>query len=89
MNTEEYLLTLLIEECSEIIHCTSKVLRFGPMGKEDGCDLTNIRRLQMETADLFAALEMLTDSYNLPPPRRSEIDAKKNKVTTYIAKITK
>lgn len=52
------LLTILMEECAEVIHRASKIIRFGfeeiQPGKEG---LTNLERFSAEIGDLFYMIE--------------------------------
>ncbi len=59
MNREQYLLTKLAEECSEVTKVALKAQQFGLDGtKEDG-GLTNREKLNAELQDLFSIVEML------------------------------
>lgn len=55
------ILTILQEECAEVIVEISKCFRFGPDQMMEGVDVTNIQRLQKELGDLLAMVELLTD----------------------------
>lgn len=59
MTKEQYLLTKVMEEASEIIERASKAQRFGLYQIQSGHTLTNQRRLIEEFLDLVAVLEML------------------------------
>lgn len=61
MNTTEYLLSCLIEECAEVIQRATKVQRFGLHETEPEQDLDNEQRLAAELADLTGVLELLWD----------------------------
>jgi len=56
------ILTILQEECAEVIVEVSKCFRFGPDQMMEGVDVTNIQRLQKELGDLLAMVELLTDN---------------------------
>jgi NTP pyrophosphatase (non-canonical NTP hydrolase) len=60
-NTKE-ILTILQEECAEVIVEVSKCFRFGPDQMMEGLDVTNMQRLQKELGDLQAMIELLVDS---------------------------
>ena len=60
-NTKE-ILTILQEECAEVIVEVSKCFRFGPDQMMKGLDVTNMQRLQKELGDLQAMIELLVDS---------------------------
>jgi len=62
MNKVEYLLTVLGEECAEVIHRASKVKRFGLHEVEPGQHKTNVERLNLEVNDLMGAIEELQDA---------------------------
>lgn len=56
------ILTILQEECAEVIVEVSKCFRFGPDQMMQGVDLTNMQRLQKELGDLQAMIELLVDN---------------------------
>jgi hypothetical protein len=61
---QEERLTLLIEECSEVIKCACKIQRFGyhsinPYAPQDG---TNLNQLQLEMGDLDAIYALLSNN---------------------------
>jgi NTP pyrophosphatase (non-canonical NTP hydrolase) len=56
------ILTILQEECAEVIVEVSKCFRFGPDQMMEGLEVTNIQRLQKELGDLLAMVELLTDN---------------------------
>jgi NTP pyrophosphatase (non-canonical NTP hydrolase) len=60
-NTKE-ILTILQEECAEVIVEVSKCFRFGPDQMMEGLDVTNMQRLQKELGDLQAMIELLVDN---------------------------
>jgi hypothetical protein len=53
------ILTILQEECAEVIVEVSKCFRFGPDQMMDGIDVTNIQRLEKEIGDLQAMIQLL------------------------------
>lgn len=55
------ILTILQEECAEVIVEISKCFRFGPDQMMHELDETNIQRLQKELGDLTAMIELLVD----------------------------
>lgn len=59
MNIDELLLICAAEECSEIAQEISKCLRFGMDHKPECYPTTNIQRVRLETADLFAIFALL------------------------------
>jgi NTP pyrophosphatase (non-canonical NTP hydrolase) len=56
------ILTILQEECAEVIVEVSKCFRFGPDQMMEGIDVTNMQRLQKELGDLQAMIELLIDN---------------------------
>lgn len=61
MTNEQYLLTLLAEECAEVSQRATKAIRFGledPKGTQEGFS-TNKQRLLWEINDLIAVIELL------------------------------
>lgn len=59
MNTQDYLLICLTEECAEIAQRATKALRFGLDEIQPGQTLNNKERLIQEIADLFGVIEKL------------------------------
>ena len=87
MNKLEHLLLLLQEECAEVIHASSKAIRFG---LEDGNPATpwksNRVDLARELAHVRAAVEMI-EEYGEPltgHDARATIDSKKIAVQGYL-----
>jgi hypothetical protein len=56
------ILTILQEECAEVIVEVSKCFRFGPDQMMEGVNVTNMQRLQKEIGDLQAMIELLVDN---------------------------
>lgn len=54
-------LTILQEECAEVIVDISKCMRFGPDQIMAGQELTNLQRLEKELGDVEAMIELLQD----------------------------
>ena len=54
-------LTILQEECAEVIVDISKCFRFGPDQIMEGQELSNIQRLEKELGDVEAMIELLQD----------------------------
>lgn len=54
-------LTILQEECAEVIVEISKCMRFGPDQMLKGSNETNIQKLQREIGDLQAMVDLLVD----------------------------
>lgn len=53
------ILTILQEECAEVIVEVSKCFRFGPDQMMEGTEVTNIQRLEKELGDLQAMVQLL------------------------------
>lgn len=53
------ILTILQEECAEVIVEVSKCFRFGPDQIMQGQDFSNIQRLEKELGDVVAMIELL------------------------------
>ena len=56
------ILTILQEECAEVIVDISKCFRFGPDQCLENTDVSNIQRVQKELGDLQAMIELLVDA---------------------------
>lgn len=69
MNKQEEILTILQEECAEVIQAVSKVRRFG-MGN-------NVMELKKEIADLLCMVDILLAS-DIISFDREELDIMKN-----------
>ena len=59
---QEECLTILIEECAEVIQIASKIKRFGLIGKNTNSTLTNLENLEAELGDVLALIDMATNS---------------------------
>lgn len=59
MTRQEYLLTILSEECAEVIQEISKALRFGLEEIYPEKGITNSERITAELHDIIAVVEML------------------------------
>ena len=88
MNRQEHLLTILSEECSEVIHRVSKTLRFGLDEKEPGQELTNSERIREEINHVISVISILQEENYLPKEDRTigmiKILKKKEKVERYL-----
>lgn len=89
MTREEHLLTILSEECSEIIKESSKALRFGldDINPHSKSNLTNREKLINEFNDLFSVVQMLVEDKILDDKNLLSIDAlkaKKEKVEKFL-----
>jgi len=88
-NNEDLNLTLLMEECAEVIHICSKIKRFGwndwnPESKE----ISNRLRLEQELGDVAAMLEILTHYSKLSESNMMDArDAKLKKLKKYYMRL--
>lgn len=81
MNKEQMLLTLIMEECSEIAQAASKCLRFGSQKVFPGREIDNLENMKSEITDLRAVVFMLEDELDVrlmngdvrPKMRRKEV----------------
>lgn len=85
MTHNEHLLTILAEECVEVAQRATKALRFGLSEVQTGQALNNSERIARELEDLVALVELCQVHALLPFLDRERIEAKKQKVATYLA----
>lgn len=78
MNLKQYLLICLMEECNEVAHAASKMLRFTENDSPVIGGTTNIQNLQKEFNELLAVVELL-ESHNIMILRDADIIANKKK----------
>lgn len=83
MTKEQYLLLLLMEECTEVSQRASKAIRFGLNEVQKGQDYSNSYRIMHEMADLVAVYQMLAEEDVLPHVSSDLIDVKKEKIEKY------
>ena len=84
MNRGEHLLTILIEECSEVQKATTKILRFG-MNERRDMPFTNYERLKSELDDIRAMVEMIQCEFDIDlEPDIQAINDKQEKVEKYL-----
>lgn len=84
MNTTEYLLTCLIEECAEVIQRATKAQRFGLDEIQPEQTFTNEERLADELDDLAGVLELLREKGLCLTDDEDAIAAKKVKVKKFM-----
>lgn len=60
-NTEDEILSILQEECAEVIQAISKIFRFGFDAKHPDQDRNNRERLEEELGDLQAMISLLLE----------------------------
>lgn len=79
MNYNEYLLTKLAEECSELAQIASKMNVFGvdSYDPKDEQKITNEEHMNIEYNDIIAVMEMLKESMLLDVYRNEELISKK------------
>lgn len=61
MNIIQYLFVCLSEELAEVSQEIGKCQRFTPHHKPDCYDTTNVERVQLEMADVYAISQLLTE----------------------------
>lgn len=85
MNRQEHLLTILKEECAELIQATSKTARFSINSNYDN-GVNNAEQMQKEFNDVLAMVEMINEDYGfqLFGTDFELIKAKKEKVEEYL-----
>lgn len=60
MNTKEHeIMSILQEECAEVVQAVSKIFRFGFDGKHPESQQTNRQHLEEEIGDLLAMVDLL------------------------------
>lgn len=84
MNTTEYLLSCLIEECAKVIQRATKAQRFGLREIQPEQDLTNEQRLAIELDDLTGTLELLAEHGLRFPPSGERVRAKILKIEKFM-----
>lgn len=81
MNTQEHLLTVLIEECAEIQYAACKALRFGLDDTFRGDEaLTPRQEIQFELDDLEGVTQLMAEAGMIGNKSRTRVEAKKKKV---------
>ncbi len=84
LNREQYLITKLAEEASEIAQIALKAQQFGMDEICPKLPESNKQRIHKELNDLLGVVEMLNTEYNFDyRPNDIEIAAKINKVNKY------
>jgi len=86
MTEQEYLLSVVIEECAEVQQRATKALRFGMDETQPGQPHDNATRFWGEVQDLQASLEMLATHRGMTEPAstREGLDAKKARVRHFM-----
>lgn len=86
MNRSDHLITILKEECGEVILEGSKCLRFGLDEIYPPIGITNRDRLVKELNDIVAMTQLLVEDGLLPADWMNQdlIDGKKKKVEQYL-----
>ena len=90
MNTKEHKLTIMAEECNEVAHRISKILRFGHAEIQRGQGRTNMERLEEEFVQLLATAELVGEEFGVDllagsAEQRQRVDNKKAAVARYMA----
>lgn len=87
MTLSEYMLTCLIEECSEIIKDATKAQRFGLDDIAPGSEQTNAEKIAHEVNDLIGIITMLKGNKLLSSAilfNQDEVEAKIIKVKKWM-----
>lgn len=87
MNTQEHLLTIVMEECAELAQRCSKALRFGVDEKQPEQRYTNAERIKEEYADLIGAMHLLSETMTGFPLDSTDVPAiiaKKRKIRKFM-----
>lgn len=88
MRRAEYLLTVLQEECGEVVQAAAKIQRFSSGGVGPGESKTNAELLVGELIDVIAMIEMLEREGVISMPSMETIQAmaqrKQAKVESYM-----
>jgi len=84
MNRGEHLLTILSEECGEVVQIASKIKRFG-MHEQRDLPVSNYYRLKAELNDIYAMVEMIQAEFNIDlEPDKEVIFTKQTQVEIYL-----
>ena len=85
MKTEQYYLTKLAEECSEVAQIALKTQQFGMEESMPGQPFTNRERCHQEINDLLAIIQVLNENHAFGFEADQEaIAKKKTKVLKYL-----
>lgn len=79
----DHLLTIVIEEASEVIKDACKAQRFGMDCVEPGQSLTNEERLWNEANDFVGALDLVKDLRGYGGLSQETMEAKKSKIKKF------
>lgn len=89
MTKEELSYLLLMEECAEVQHRVSKILRFGTQETEPGHERNNAERLREEMCDLLSIIFFLQEEGYVADINEEDLEEamnkKKEKVATFLA----
>lgn len=85
MTEQEYLLTILAEECAEVSQRVCKALRFGLAEVQPGQGLTNRERIEEELHDLCSVARLLEQRGTLSRvyPTPVEVLEKREKIERF------
>jgi NTP pyrophosphatase (non-canonical NTP hydrolase) len=87
LDTRQFLLTKLAEECNEVAQRALKQQQFGRNEKEPGQDKTNSQRLLEEIVDLETIVDMLEKIGEIGRPTMIDVDemiaTKRTKIAKY------
>ena len=84
LNREQYILTLIQEECAELSQRASKALRFGLYEVQSGQELDNWERLRGEFIDLWTCVCLLDHLLVNFDYDHDEVSTKISKIQKYM-----
>lgn len=76
-NQTHEIMSILQEECAEVIQAVSKCFRFGADQCKPGKDYTNVQHLEEEIGDLLAMVDILVEKKILTEDRLKTAKAAK------------
>ena len=90
LNENEYLLTCITEECSEVIKAICKAFRFGIDHEYPSIGMTNKENIEHEIHDLLAVIYMLQEKKFFPNLiDQVKVESKVSKVEKYMKAVVK
>lgn len=88
LTKEQYLLTVLMEECAEVAQRASKAIRFGVSERQPGQPFDNGKRLVDEVVDLYETFDQLLELGTITMPGTYDLEimraSRREKVSRYL-----
>jgi hypothetical protein len=86
LTKDQYLLTLVMEECDEVSQRASKAIRFGLDERQPGNPYSNAERLVGEIIDLYESVDELLEGGYIKLPADLEVHraARREKIQRYL-----